>query len=85
MTMEQSDTVSRPGDDGGYVGEFGRGDEARLHDADASASEGEGKVGARVCPEGGGDLVGAGEPPDGRPVAIGGHGRRASVHPVSGE
>ena len=46
--MERSDTVSRPGDDGGYVGEFGHGDEARLRDVDARASEGEGKVGARV-------------------------------------
>ena len=83
--MERSDTVSRPRDDGSYVGEFGHGDEARLRDADARASEGEGKVGARVCIEGGGDLVGAGEPPDGRPVGIGGHGRRARINPAPGE
>ena len=32
-----------------------------------------------------GDLVGAGEPPDGRPVAIGGHGWRACLNPAPRE
>lgn len=45
-----------------------------------------GQVGgaARVRP-GRGDLVVAGEPPDGRLVAIGSHGRRARVHPAPDE